>query len=304
VRAIVLPEYGPPSALKLQTLPDPAPGPNQIAVRMAGASVNPVDWKQRSGKLRGYMPLDLPAVLGRDVSGTVAAVGPGVTGFAVGDRVFGRVPGGGYAEIVVAALDAWAHLPAELDVTDAGALPLVLLTGAELAEQATDAQAGETILITGATGSVGRVAVYAAKKRGAKVIAGVRGKYRPEAEALGVDGVIALDDDADIARLPTLDGIADTVNGDVIQKVMHKLVPGGKIGGVLGEPAGAKERGFVVRTVLARNDAKRLWTLAREVSAGELQVPIAARLPLEAASEAHELGEKGARGKLLLVAGG
>ena len=94
MRAIVLTEYGPPSALQLQTVPDPSPGPNQILVRMAGASLNPVDWKQRSGALRAYMPLTLPAILGRDASGTVTAVGPGVSGFKAGDRVLGRVPGG------------------------------------------------------------------------------------------------------------------------------------------------------------------------------------------------------------------
>ena len=141
MRAIVLPEYGPPSALQLRTLPNPQPGAKEILVRMAGASLNPVDWKQRSGALRQYMPLDLPAVLGRDASGTVAAVGPGVTEFAVGDKVLGRVMGG-YAELVVAPVDAWALVPAKLDLADAGALPLVVLTGAQLAEDATDARAG------------------------------------------------------------------------------------------------------------------------------------------------------------------
>ncbi|HEY4395397.1 MAG TPA: NADP-dependent oxidoreductase [Polyangia bacterium] len=179
MRAVVLPEYGPPSCLKIEALPDPAPGPNEILVRVAGASLNPVDWKQRSGALRQFMPLTLPAVLGRDAAGTVAAMGPGVSAFAVGDRVLGRVPGGGYAELVVAPVDAWAPVPAALDLADAGALPLVLLTGAQLAEEATDARAGETILVTGATGSVGRVTVYAAKQRGAKVYAGVRAKHRP-----------------------------------------------------------------------------------------------------------------------------
>ena len=141
------------------------------------------------------MPLTLPAVLGRDAAGTVAAMGPGVTAFAVGDRVLGRVPGGGYAELVVAPVDAWAPVPATLDLADAGALPLVVLTGAQLAEEATDARAGETILVTGATGSVGRAAVFAAKARGAKVYAGVRAKHQAEAAKLGADAVVAIDDD-------------------------------------------------------------------------------------------------------------
>src|SRR5262245_2069699 len=159
MRAVVLTEYGPPSTLQLQTVPDPTPGANEIAVRMAGASVNPIDWKQRSGAVRQYFPLKLPAVLGRDVSGTVAAVGPGGGAFAIGDRVLGWVPGGGYADVVVAAVGRWARVPATLDLADAGALPLVALTGAQLAEQAVDARPGETILVTGATGGVGRVTV-------------------------------------------------------------------------------------------------------------------------------------------------
>jgi NADPH:quinone reductase-like Zn-dependent oxidoreductase len=300
MRAIVLPEYGPASALELRTLPDPTPGPNEIAVRMAGASLNPVDWKQRGGSYHKYMPLDLPAVLGRDASGTVAAVGSGVTAFAVGDRVLGRVMGG-YAELVVAPVAAWAHLPAKLDLADAGALPLVLLTGAQLAEEAVDARAGETILVTGATGGVGRAAVYTAKARGAKVYAGVRGKHLAAAQKLGADGVVALDDDAALAKLPTLDGIADTVGGETMQKLLAKLAPGGKIGSVVGPPAGAKERGFVVRALFTHDDSKRLAELAQAVADGKLSIPIAKRFPLAEARAAHELAEKGADGKVLLL---
>jgi NADPH:quinone reductase-like Zn-dependent oxidoreductase len=298
---MVLPEYGPPSALQLQTVPDPTPGANQILVRMAGASLNPVDWKQRSGALRTFMPLTLPAILGRDASGTVTAVGPGVSGFKAGDRVLGRVPGGAYAELVVAPLDSWAPLPQGLDLADAGALPLVVLTGAQLAEEATDARPGDTILVTGATGGVGRAAVFAAKARGAKVLAGVRAKYRAEAESLGADGVAIIDDDAAIAKLPALDGIADTVSGETIQKLLAKLKPGGKLGSVLGEPAGAKEKGFVVKAFMTHADTKRLGELAQAVADGKLQIPIARRFPLAEAAAAHEAAERGVNGKILLL---
>jgi NADPH:quinone reductase-like Zn-dependent oxidoreductase len=301
MRAVVLSEYGPPSALKLQTVPDPKPGAKEILVRMAGASLNPVDWKQRSGAIRQRMPLVLPAVLGRDASGTVTAVGPGVTEFAIGDRVLGRVPGGGYAELVLGPIDAWAPLPAKLDLADAGALPLVVLTGAQLAEDATDARPGETILVTGAAGGVGRTAVFAAKARGAKVYAGVRGDQKAEAAKLGADVVVAIDDDAEIAKLPTLDGIADTVSGETIQKLLAKLKPGGKIGSVLGETAGAKERGFVVKAIMTRSDPKRLGELAQAAADGKLVIPIAKRFPLAEAAAAHELAEKHVDGKVLLL---
>jgi NADPH:quinone reductase-like Zn-dependent oxidoreductase len=302
MRAVVLPDYGPPSALKLETLADPKPRPNEILVRVAGASLNPVDWKQRSGALRQFMPLTLPAVLGRDAAGTVAAMGPGVNAFAVGDRVMGRVPGGGYAELVVAPVEAWAAVPPALNLADAGALPLVLLTGAQLVEEATDARAGETILVTGATGSVGRVAVYAAKQRGAKVYAGVRAKHRVEAATIGADAVVAIDDEKAIAGLPTFDGLADTVGGETAQKLLAKLRPGGKVGTVLGEPAGARERGFQVKSFLTHSDSKRLGELAQAVADGELIVPIAKRFPLADAAAAHELAEQHVDGKVLLVA--
>ncbi len=300
MRAIVLTEYGPPSALQLRTIPDPKPGEKEIVVRMAGASLNPIDWKQRSGAVRQRMPLVLPAVLGRDASGTVAAVGPGVTEFAIGDRVLGRVMGG-YAELVLAPVDAWAPVPAKLDLADAGALPLVVLTGAQLAEDAVDARAGETILVTGATGGVGRAAVFAAKGRGAKVYAGVRGTQEAEAAKLGADGVVAIDDDAEIAKLPALDGIADTVSGETIQKLLAKLKPGGKIGSVLGEPAGAKEKGFAVKAFMTRSDPKRLGELAQAVADGKLVIPIAKRFPLAEAAAAHELAERHVDGKVLLL---
>lgn len=301
MRAVVLPEYGPASALQLRTVPDPIPGQDAIVVKMAGASLNQIDWKQRSGVARAVFPLTFPAILGRDVSGTVAAVGPGVTAFKVGDRVLGRVPGAAYAELVAAPLDSWARVPDGMDLADAGALPLVVLTGAQLAEEATDVRAGETILVTGATGSVGRAAVFAAKGRGARVLAGVKAKHRDEAATLGADAVAIIDSDAEIAKLPVLDGIADTVGGETIQKLLGKLKPGGKLGSVLGEPAGAKQKGFAVKAMVTHSDPRHLGELAQAVADGELAIPIARRFPLAEAAAAHELAERGASGKVLLL---
>jgi NADPH:quinone reductase-like Zn-dependent oxidoreductase len=303
MRAIVVPAYGPASVLELRTLPDPTPGPGEVAIRMAGASLNPVDWKQRSGALRDWMPLQFPAVPGRDVSGTVVSVGPGVTGahLAPGARVLAWIADGAYAEIVLAPAAACVPVPATLELADASALPLVLLTGVQLAEEAVDARAGDVVLVTGATGSVGRVAVFAAKARGAKVIAGVRGKHAAAAAKLGADSVVALDDDASLATLPTLDAIADTVGGETALKLLGKLKPGGKFGGAVGVPAGAADRGFVVRPMQTRNDAKRLGELAQAVADGKLVVPISRRFPLAEAAAAHALAEKGADGKVLLL---
>ncbi len=300
MKAVVLTAYGDVNKLELRDLPDPSAGPNEIKVRMAGASINPVDWKLRSGALQAMMPLALPAILGRDASGEVVSVGPGVTRFKVGARVMGLVMGA-YAELVVAPADAWAAVPAKLDLVDAAALPLVLLTGGQLIDEAVQPHPGDVVLVTGATGSVGRVAVFAAKARGAKVWAGVRSTQRTAAATLGADGIVALDDDADIARLPRLDAIADTIGGPTLAKLFGKLKTGGTIGSVVGEPTGAVSRGFIVRGGMTHADPERLASLASAVAEGKLVIPVAKRLPLAQAREAQTLAEGHSGGKVILI---
>jgi NADPH:quinone reductase-like Zn-dependent oxidoreductase len=301
MRAVVLTEYGGVDKMQLRNVADPRPGPGEIVVRMAGASVNPVDWKMRSGAAKDRFPVQFPGILGRDASGLVWEVGPGVTSFHVGDRVFGLVHHG-YAELVVGPERDWATIPDGLDLIEAGALPLVLLTGGQLVERAVDPSAGDVVLVTGATGSVGRVAVYAAKTCGAQVWAGVRKSHRADAERLGVDGVVALDDADEIARLPRLDAIADTVGGDVVFRLFDRLRPGGTIGSVLGETPGAKERGFVVHAFTAQPDAEMLARYGQAVAEGALVVPIAEKMPLGRAAAAQALAEtRHPGGKVLLL---
>jgi NADPH:quinone reductase-like Zn-dependent oxidoreductase len=301
MKAVVLTAYGDIDKLELRELPDPHAAPGSIVVRMAGASINPIDWKIRKGEARERMPLALPAVLGRDASGEVIEVGPGVTSFVVGDRVLGLVMGA-YAERVAAPVEAWTKIPAGLDYVEAGALPLVLLTGAQLMERAVDPKRGDVVMVTGAVGSVGRAAVFAARQREARVWAGVRALQKGEAEKLGADGVVALDDDAEVARLPMFDAIADTVGGETIQKLYPKLKPGGVIGSVLGEPKGARDRGFVVHAFMAQPDAAMLARYAAAVAEKALEIPIVRKMPLDEARAAQELAEKKRPGgKVLLV---
>jgi NADPH:quinone reductase-like Zn-dependent oxidoreductase len=301
MKAVLLTAYGDADKLELREVADPKAGPNEIRVRVAGASINPIDWKQRSGLAAQRMPLDLPAILGRDASGEVIEVGAGVTAFEVGDQVLGRVMGG-YAEQVVAPVDAWAKVPAKMNLADASALPLVVLTGAQLVEEAVNPKPGDLVLVTGALGGVGRTAVFAAKARGAKVYAGVRANQRAEAAKLGADVVVALDDGGELAKLPPLDGIADTVGGETTQKLLGKLKPGGTIGSVVGEPAGAKDRGFVVRGMMTHSDPQRLAELAQAVADGKLIIPIARRFPLAQAAEAQKVAETHVGGKVVLLA--
>jgi NADPH:quinone reductase-like Zn-dependent oxidoreductase len=301
MKAVVLTAYGDVDKLELRDMPDPHAGPGAIVVRMAGASVNPLDWKMRRGAGKDRFPLQFPAILGRDVSGEVVEVGKDVTTFAVGDRVLGIVQGA-YAELTVAPANDWAKIPAGLDLVEAGALPLVLVTGAQLVEEGVKPTKGSVVLVTGALGNVGRVAVFAAKELGARVWAGVRASQREQARKLGADGVIALDDEEDLAKLPILDAIADTIGGETIQKLYDKLQPGGVIGSVLGEPAGARERGLDVRPVMYHPDSARLARYAKAVAEGKLVIPIARKMPLSEAREAQTLVEKGEpNGKIVLV---
>lgn len=300
MRAVVLPSYGEADRLEVREIAEPSPGPDEIKVRVAAAGINPVDLKLRSGAAKAVMPLDLPAILGREVSGEVVAVGPRVTEFRVGERVLGFVKNG-YADYVVAPTSAWAGVPDGLDLVDAAALPLVLLTGAQLIEEVAEVQRGELTLVTGATGSVGRVAVFAAKARGAHVYAGVKSEHLGAAKKLGVRGIVALDDDRQIDRLPELDVVADTVGGEAVQRLYRKLSAGGRIASTVGEPEGAKERAFTVRAFVAHPDPNRLAELTAAVADGELVIPIGKRFPLDEAAEAQRLAEQGGVGKVLLT---
>jgi NADPH:quinone reductase-like Zn-dependent oxidoreductase len=301
MKAAVLIGFGGVDQLELRDVPEPTTGPGQIKVAVVAASINPIDWKLRQGAKRPGMNLELPAILGRDAAGRVVEVGAGVTRFRPGDRVAGLVMGA-YGERVVAKEEAWAVVPENLDLVDAAAIPLVALTGAELVDEGVRPRAGDTVLVTGALGSVGRVAVFVAKRGGVKVWAGVRGAQKDAASALGVDGVVALEDDVDCRRLPTLDGIADTVGGPATQKLLERVRAGGSVGSVVGEPAGARERGLEVRHVWAHPDPDRLGSMLRAVAEGALVIPIARRFPLSEVRQAHDLAERGAGGKVLLLA--
>lgn len=298
MRAVLLTGYGGVDKLELRNdVPEPVAGPGQLKVRLAATSVNPVDWKIRSGS-RQRSNLKFPAVLGRDASGEVVAVGDGVDAFRVGDKVLGLVEHA-YAEYVVAGQEAWAPLPASLNIVDAAALPLVTLTGSQLIDQAVQPRPGDVVLVTGAVGSVGRAAVFMARFRGAEVVAGVRGNQKEEAAKLNVD-VVALDDDAALARLGRLDSIADTIDGETLQKLLDKVKRGGTVGSVLGEPKGASDRGLVARALVNHPDPKRLAALAQTVANGELVIPIVARLPLDQVRDAQTMSEKGVGGKIVL----
>jgi NADPH:quinone reductase-like Zn-dependent oxidoreductase len=300
MKAVVLHGYGDVDQLRYEDVPVPKAGSGEVLIRVIATSVNPVDWKIRSGAARDRMPVQFPYILGKDVCGEVAELGAGVTDFSVGQRVMGMV-NHSYAEFLTANADALTIVPEGLDLEEAGALPLVLTTGAQLIEHI-HPKHGETVLVTGATGSVGSTAVFEAKQNGARVIAGIRRTQIEEAERLGADQVAAIDDDEEIQALPQLDAIADTVDQNVIGKLIPKLKKGGILGSVLGRPKEADGKDIHVEAFMAQPDADRLQQLARAIQRREFSIPIARKFKLNEATEAHKLAESGkSNGKLVLL---
>jgi NADPH:quinone reductase-like Zn-dependent oxidoreductase len=192
----------------------------------------------------------------------------------------------------VAAKDL-ALVPDKLDLVKAAALPVVTLTGNQLIAWGTKIQAGQTVLVAGAVGSVGRSAVWTAKKAGAKVIAGVRRSQVKEAATLRADQVLALDDAAAIDKLGFIDAVADTVDGETAQKLLGKVKQGGIFATVLGPPANAGMHPTVkIEHIQSKPDAAMLRIMAEDVAEGRfvfrwLTRPRPTQLPKKAESEKY-----------------
>jgi NADPH:quinone reductase-like Zn-dependent oxidoreductase len=301
MKAVVVHQYGGPEVLKFEEYPDPVAGPGEVLVRVAASSVNPIDYKRRAGLTKDFYPINFPGLMGVDIAGTVVTVGPGVEGFARGDQVL-AMAADTYAELCVVKAAILAKVPKGLDLIQAAALPLVTTTGNQLIS-ATGIKAGQTVLVVGAAGNVGRSAVFTAKQRGAVVIAGVLKSQMDEAKTIGADQLVATDDDNAIANLPMLDVVADTVNGKTAEQLIAKVKPGGVFASVLGAPRNAEKYPAIkVVPVYSTPDAKTLQFMAEAVRDGKLVIPISRKLPLSEAAEAQAAAEQGGIGKVLLVA--
>jgi NADPH:quinone reductase-like Zn-dependent oxidoreductase len=302
MKAVRLYEYGGPENLKYEEAPEPTLDADSVLVEAAATSVNPVDWKIRSGTRQKDFPLKFPAILGMDVSGVVRAVGLNVRTFKPGDRVL-ACAAATYAELVTVKESALTHLPDGVDLIDAAAIPLVTLTGDQLVRLVCRTQSAQTLLVTGALGSVGRAAVHAARKLGASVIAGVRSGQLAEAQALGVADTVAIDDDAAIAALALVDTVADTVGGETAAKLFGKVKNGGIFGYASVLPEGVAQRNptVTVTRVFARPDPSKVREFADDIRDGKFLLPISRRLPLREAGKAHAMAQQGGAGKIVLV---
>src|SRR5258707_9252025 len=225
MKAVVVHQYGGPEVLKFEEYPDPVAGPGEVLVRVAATSVNPIDYKRRAGQTKDFYPIKFPGLMGVDIAGTVAKVGSGVEGFSVGEPVF-AMAADTYAELCVVKAASLAKVPKGLDLIQAAALPLVTTTGNELISEGTGIKTGQTVLVAGAAGGVGRSAVFTAKQRGAIVIAGVLKRQIDEAAGIGADWIIATDHESAMGNLPPPDAVADTVGGQTPETLISEGKPG------------------------------------------------------------------------------
>ena len=301
MKASVVTAYGGPEVMKYQDMPDPAPGAGDVLVKVAGIGINPEDMLERNGDLKDTYPLRFPAIIGLDVSGTVVAMGDGVNGLRIGDRVCGWSYHT-YAELVADKATLFAKVPETMDLVDAAAIPLVGVTGSQLVKVAGELQSGQTVLVSGAAGAVGRCAVYMAKVMAAHVIAGVLRSQLDQAESIGADETVALDDAAAFAAIPQVDVVANALRGKAATALLAKVKDGGTFASVTGAPDGSEDYPKVrVVPFRSQQDREGVAFIADAVNAGKMTIPIGRREELKNAGAAQAAFAKGGIGKVLLT---
>jgi NADPH:quinone reductase-like Zn-dependent oxidoreductase len=296
----VVSAYGGPEVMKYQDMPDPKPGAGEVLVKVAGIGINPEDMLERNGVVKGWQ-LQFPAIIGLDVSGTVVATGDGVTDLKAGERVCAWSYHT-YAELVADKATLFAKVPETMDLVDAAAIPLAGVTGSQLISVASGLQCGQTVLVSGAAGAVGRCGVYTAKLLGARVLAGVRRFQLDQADSIGADETIALDDPAAFATIPQVDIVANTLRGKAATDLLAKVKDGGTFASVTGEPDGTKDYPKVrVVPFVSKQDRAVIAFIADAVNSGKVTIPVGRREDLKNAGAAQAAFTKGGIGKVLLV---
>ncbi len=310
MRAVRFHEYGGPEVLRVEDVETPEPGAGQVRIRVAGTTFNGVDGNIRAGFMQEPMPLELPHVPGVDVAGTVDALGDGVDGIAVGDRVVGFLPfvdDGAAAEFVLASAQILAPAPTTIPLADAAALPVVGLTALQALVDHADLQAGQRILVNGAGGAVGNYAVQLAESVGAHVIATAGPNSRARVEAAGADQIIdhTTTDVIDAVTQPVdvLLNLA-SIDPDRFAALATLVADGGVVVNTtvwMPAPSDA-DRGVRGVDMYVRSDAAQLSELVARVDRGELSVDVAERVSLTELADVHTRAARGAvSGKIVVV---
>ncbi|MDB5300300.1 MAG: Alcohol dehydrogenase zinc-binding domain protein [Phycisphaerales bacterium] len=304
MKAAAIDRFGPPDVLTLHTVPTPKPGPGEVLIAVHGAGIGVWDTEIRAGWWPAGKP-KFPIVLGTDGAGLIVAKGTGVRRFSIGDRVwafeFINPKGGFYAQFVAVNAEHAGLVPERLDLLHAGAAAVTGLTALQGIDEHLAVRSGETVLIFGASGAVGTLAVQFARRRGATVLGAVRGRDAARlVKGLGADATIDVARDENYAEhLRTLapngfDAALALAGGDALKTCLDWVKPGGRIAYPNGvEPAPRKRPGISVTAYDAEASPQQWTRLARATEEAKLEVPLAAVFPLARAAQAHERVERG-----------
>jgi NADPH:quinone reductase-like Zn-dependent oxidoreductase len=297
VKAVVIHATGDVRRLLIEDVDRPEPGQGEVMIRVEAAGVNPVDWKVR----RGVVERDLPAGLGEEVSGTVAR--SNATGFVPGDCVFGLATSGGYAEYASASSAALAIKPEQLSFEQAAALSVSGLTAWQALFSSGCLERGQTVLIAGAAGGVGHLAVQLAKHAGAHVIGTGSPRNRDFVLSLGADSFVDYTRGTIADSANAVDVVLDTVGGAATVTLLPTLREGGTLVTIAYPPElPPQDHRLWVRPLIMKPSSEQLARLCELAATGVLRVEIAQAFELANVRRAHALSEAGhARGKLVLV---
>lgn len=311
MKAVRFHEYGAPEVLRYEDVAPPVPGEGQVRVRVAATTFNGVDGNIRAGVMQGPIPVSLPHTPGLDVAGTVDALGDGVDGVAVGDRVIGFLPmtgTGAAAEYVLAPAGVLAPAPASIPLPDAAALPVVGLTAWQALFDHGGLTAGQRVLVNGAGGAVGGYAVQLARRAGAHVVATAGPRSAERVRAAGAEEVVDhTATDVTAAGIEPVDLVLNLAPVEPAQlaALVGLVRPGGAlVNTTVWMPApGDEERGVRGIDLFVRSDAGQLAQLAALVDGGELRVDVAERVALEQLPDVHaRAAAGGVSGKVVVLA--
>ncbi|MGH6657110.1 MAG: NADP-dependent oxidoreductase [Actinocrinis sp.] len=308
MKAVRFHEFGGTDVLRYEDVERPVPAAGQVLVEVAATTFNPADASLRAGAFRDVFPVALPHTLGLDVAGRIAELGEGVTGWSVGDAVFGWIPitiDGAAAEYVAVSADLLAAAPGAIPLAQAAALPTGGLTAWQALFEQADLRAGQRILINGAGGGVGGVAVQLAKDAGAYVIATASPRSAAAIRGLGADEVV------DYTSAKLADALTEPVDvvfnlvaqpPEQLAELAGLVRPGGVIVSITAPVPVAEDSD--VRSVRhgMRPDAAQLAAIAAKADAGTLRPDVSVTYPLSDVAEVHRLHEAGEiRGKVLIT---
>ena len=308
MKAAQLINYGGQDAIKTnKDVTKPSVGPDQVLVEVHAAGLNPFDWKVREGYMQEFIPIELPATLGGDVAGVVAEIGENVTGFEVGQEVYGMANSvggqGSYAEFTAVPAKQLVSKPTTIDFVEAGALPLAAVSAYQALVDHMNLQAGQKILIHGGAGGIGSLAIQIAKNVGAYVATTASAKEAEYVKLLGADEVIDYESQDFSALLKDYDAVFDTVGGETNAK-SYAVLKDGSAFVSMGDPANeelvtAHEIKYFQQS--SQPTVERLTRIAELVDTGKLKVNVDKTFTLDQAAEALEYLKTGhPRGKVVL----